>query len=368
MQLKSSLYAPLGVVLSLLVGCQDLALSTHRADVDNCPDHDCGPPDDPPDDPPPEDPPPQPDPAKFREKVIPIEFVRSRLDQLLGGTKVQLSHLDGDDLEFHGVGEVCHTQSNPDVEDCLAGCEELPPRAKLACRAACRATTTTCEDVCSSWQSKSWLRWGNAALAASVLSSPRSCDATTCPACNPAQTVPSLEHRPLPLPVFDKSYTVGPFTYQFTCRVNRWVFQIGGNLTLQASPSGLTIAVPGATGDPAVVCDNAPDATVDHLAVQIRFIFPTSGLAISAEGTLLGDWHLFGSPIDFLADLNGHVSSAVRSASTDALNTTGARAAYRRAFTTLANNYIEEVTHEQLDILGNFTPVNGGLRMRYWVK
>src|SRR6185503_8813287 len=98
MQLKPYLHGSLAVVVALIAGCQQPSLSTYRAEVDNCPDHDCGPPEDPPDeDPPDEDPPPpQPDPAKFREKVIPIDFVRSKLETLLGGTKIQLSHTDGD--------------------------------------------------------------------------------------------------------------------------------------------------------------------------------------------------------------------------------------------------------------------------------
>src|ERR1043165_5663844 len=131
MQNKPALHGSLAALLALIAGCQEPSVSTYRAEVDDCPDFDCGPPDDPDDDPPPEDPPPQPDPAKRRENVIPVDFVRTKLDEALGGTRIQLSHLAGDDMEFHNVDEVCHTESNPDVEDCLASCDELPPRAKL---------------------------------------------------------------------------------------------------------------------------------------------------------------------------------------------------------------------------------------------
>lgn len=336
----------------------------------HCPGDDCGPwepPDDLPDDPP-EDPPDQPDPAKYREKLIPLEFVWTRLDTALGGTAVQLSHLEGDTKSFPYVDEVCTTHTDPDVIQCRIDCTNDPsttPAQRAECRDYCGASTTTCEDVCTSFGSRSWLRWGNVARAASGT---KVCNTTTCPACNPAMNVARLVDRALPVPVFDRDYTVGPFSYSIYCRLNRWVFQVGDNLDVQASPAGLTVWLPGTTADPAIHCEGAPDVEVEDLTLRVKFLFPSSGLSIGAEGTLLGDWNVFGAPVDFLADMNGLIADAVRSASHDALNATSARSVYQTLFTGLVAEFVQEETGEQLDILGNIQSVNGGLAVRYWVQ
>jgi hypothetical protein len=359
-------------LLAASLGCTSPDIGSDSYEARNCPDPPCDPPDDPPDDPPPDDPPPppQPDPAKFRERFIPLAYVVAKLDFALGGTTIQVSHTTGTPRTFHHFAEHCETHTTPEVLECRAACNELdvPPWQKAQCREQCGESTTTCEEFCSSTDSLNWLRWGNVARAASALNDPKSCNATTCPACNPPMLVPSLEDRWLPIPIFDESYTAGPFTYHITCRVNRWVFQLGGNITASATPSGLSLSIPGATGDPAIPCDNAPDVEVDGLAMQVTFRFPTFGMNIGADGTLLGDWDVIAEPIEFLADLNGLIETAVTNASHDALNTAAARSAYRSAFTTLVGQFVSEVTHEQLDNLTNVQSTHGGLTVRYWVR
>jgi len=357
---------PAIAVISILIGCQPLDVSTYVAAEQNCPDGDCPPPpDDPPDDPPPEDPPTPPDPAKRREQLISLDYVSLQLVALYG-TTIQLSHLGGEDLEFHNVQQVCETTPRPDAEECREACMELDlPRARTQCLQSCSQTTTTCSNVCSAWETRSWLRWGAGALQASGHTS---CNMTTCPACAPATEVPSLRDRPLPVPAFDKSYTVGPLTYAFYCRVNQWTFTIDNHLTVASSAAGLAITIPGDTGDPAVVCDNAPDVAVDNLKAQLTFRFPTTGMGIGADATLLGDWHLLGPVFDFLADLRTAVETRSREAAHDALNTVDARAAYRSLFTKIVDRYVSDVTHERLDNLLNVSAEAGGLRVRYYVK
>ncbi|HKE20467.1 MAG TPA: hypothetical protein VKB80_36590 [Kofleriaceae bacterium] len=352
-------------------GCASPDVGSEAFAAKHCPDGVCDPPDDPPDDPPedpPEPPPPQPDPAKRRDKLIPIDFVATRLDDFLTGTTVHVSQTAGDTLSIPFVDQVCHT--DPEVAECRARCHEgdLTPRQLQECLADCGDANQTCEDVCSSFEARSFLKWGNNAIAASVRDDPSLCNASTCPACDPPRQVASLENESFGVPLFERDYTVGPFSYHFSCRVNNWRFSVGGNIALEASPAGLTATLPGVTDDPAIPCVDAPDVEVDGLELQIKFVFPTSGLDIAAEGDLLGDWHILGPVLDAATDMNSLVSTAVRDGSHDALNTIDARDAYARLFRGLVGQYVEEVTHEQLDILGNVQATTGGLNVRYWVK
>jgi hypothetical protein len=349
-------------------GCDATDIGSAALEEMHCPNGDCPDPgDDSSDDLPEEEPPTQPDPAKLRETVIPVDFVAVTLNELLFGTRIHVSHTDFVRLAFPYMDEVCETHHDPNEAECIAECNEsdLPPSQRAECRASCRATTTTCHDVCASFEALSYVRWGANALFAGGF---KACEPTTCPACGPGTQIARLENRPLPIPAFDEDYTVGPFTYSIACDVNRWAFQVEGNLGIRMSSTGLEVTVPGVTGDPAIICDGAPDPTVEDLALEITFRFPTSGLDIYTDSWLRGDWDVFGEPVDFLFDLQSSISNAAHSATTDALNDVRVRDTYRQAFVGLATRYIQDVNHEVLDNLGNIQAVDGGLKARYWVQ
>jgi hypothetical protein len=348
-------------------------VSTSVAAIRNCPNpDDCVP--SPPDDPPPKPPktplPPQPDPAKFRTVYLSTDYIRNALNDYLAGTKIQITNTQGDPLAIPAILHTCTpTNSTPEQEqECIDLCNSdstLTPVQKAQCRHSC-ATTQTCTSFCGTTNIPSYLRWGNTARAASVVNSKRTCDATTCPACATPMPAPTLDNIPLDVEPFSNTYGVGPASVTITCKVNRWVFQVAANIEVEATPNGLWVTVPGTTGDPALYCNNAPDPTVDGLGLTLWFSFPWATGEVKTEASLDGDWHVFGSVIDFLADMNGRISSAVADSSRDALSSYSKT--FWTAFEGVTAKYAYDVRGETLDKLGTIEAQYGQLKVGYWVK
>lgn len=319
---------------------------------------------------PPPPPPPQPDRSKYRTTIIPVEFLKFQLLAALHGTKIQVSHTDGEPLTIYRPEQVCKSRNTAEVQACKAECNadpDLTPFQKSQCRAQCEKATTTCSNVCGSVAATSYIRWGNAALDLSKQTSPKTCNAKTCPACSTPTQVPALEHRALSVPIFDRSYDLGLDIHRIWCVVNRWTFDVvASNVQMAATKEGLRIRLAGSTGNPAIHCEGAPDPEVDNLALEVWFKFPAPG--ISVDATLTGEWRVFGPVVDFLADLDDRISSAVKEKLHDSLNTAPAQDLYRNIFRTVVANYVKDTFRETLANMGSIYAESGGIRVNYWVE
>lgn len=183
-----------------LAGCDAPDFATGSVlQAQRCPPAGCeGPPDpgDPNPKPPKDPPPPQPDPAKWRTAYIPISYVASTMNDVLSNTLAQISQTTGPALAI--PSKVCQrtAQSAADEQDCKDACNS-DPQLTLAQKAQCRtncASKTTCTNVCGSYYTTSYLRWGPAAAAASVKNSNSYCDQTTCPSCPTRTQVANLKN------------------------------------------------------------------------------------------------------------------------------------------------------------------------------
>lgn len=359
-------------ITTVVVGCAQPppSVGDDVAAVRKCPPDGCDPsdPSDPPPPPPPK--PPQPDPAKYRTAYLPDAYIRGSLVDYLSGTKLQITHTTGDPLAIPSKVRTCKTNgTSADQQACIDDCNNdsmLTPAQKAQCRANC--TTQTCTEACGAYYVYSYLRWGGTALAASVLDSPRKCTSATCRFCATPTDVPSLDNIPLDIPAFSQSYNLGVTSVDISCKLNHWTFAVLDNIAVTSKPDALYLAIPGATGSPAIQCSNAPDATVDGFGLQLKLVFPPWQYPIEAEASLLGDWHVFGSPIDYVADLSGRISGAVTSGTTNYLNSPDTQKALWNAFSSMTEKYVNANTHETFDRFGYAESQTGRLKVTYWVK
>ena len=104
-----------------------------------------------------------PPPASKRTVTIPTDFIQLQINLVLFDTTVQLSFFDSDGvLSVPVVEEQCENHYDEDVDQCLAGCFDLPPKNQGECRDDCWASSEICYPVCSAKTGSSFLRWGNA--------------------------------------------------------------------------------------------------------------------------------------------------------------------------------------------------------------
>jgi hypothetical protein len=337
-----------------------------------CPPAGCdGPPDpgDPNPKPPKDPPPPQPDPAKWRTAYIPISYVASMMNDVLGNTLAQISQTTGPALAI--PSKVCQrtTQSAADEQECKDACNSDPQLTlaqKTQCRANC-ASTTTCTNVCGSYYTTSYLRWGPAAAAASVTNSTTYCDQTTCPACATRTQVASLKNIDLSAKIPRLHADIPVTGASIDCSINQWQFAAQGNIAVESTNDTIYVTIPGKTGNPAIHCTNAPDPTVDDLALQVKFQFPWGPGSVLTHATLLGDWHVIPG-IDLLADIDGRIGSAIDDATFPTLNSVDAQQALLGVFGGLTEQYVTKVLGQQFDRFGDVEPQYGQLKVGYWIK
>lgn len=333
-----------------------------------CTGEDCGPPlpddepEDPPEDPAPE--PPQPDPEKIRHVVIPADFVESSLNLALAGTVVQLSHTSGELLEYPRMVEQCTPKSGADTSDCQEACADVPIKLKASCLEQCTENQgSVCSWVCSSASTHSFVRWG---AVTKGFSTTQVCNATTCPACNPEELVPSLKDIPFALPYL---YFEPLPSWHITCSVNPIRFEgTGFNLTAATLPNRLVLRFPGTASSPAITCSGAPDPGIDDLAFKITFDLPHATLAaqVPAEGEIEGDFSSGAGPIvDWVADLDGRVKNAVKDGTHEILNRQSTRKTYRQLFTDLTKDFARVHHLDAVDHVDLLESDSDGLHVQY---
>lgn len=357
----------------LIAGCgaASAPVGAESQEARNCPGGEC----DPPDPPPPPPPSGQPDPAKFRHAVIPADWIAFAVNTLaLKGTFVQISHTDGDELPLPGWRRECVPNSSPELADCLSDCNDFPPAQRGGCRESCIGNFGTCSTACYGVASSttSFIRWGQAAK---LLSEKATCDSTTCPACAASTQVPSLTDTALQIPVYHKDMSIpyGPAWY-IDCEYNRWQFHFdrntadGHDVAVETRPTGLYFTMPGSTGSPAVICSNAPDLDVPDLGLQLVFEFPLLGVPFMViDGNVLGHFSSsLGPVVDFIADLEGRLSSTVHEIAHGRLNKPENLKLFRQELEKLIARYLIESRLPPLAILGTVQTDYDGLHVAYW--
>ena len=281
-----------------------------------------------------------PPPESKRTVTIPTEFIQLQINLVLFDTTVQLSFFDSDGvLSVPVVEEQCENRYDEDVDQCLEGCQDLPPKNQGECRDDCRAQTQICYPVCSANTGSSFIRWGDTAKA---LSAKQVCDATTCPACASATDVPSLQDTLLGGTFFESSTTVGPFTYEFTCFLNNWQFRANLNIKVTSSESGLRVSIPGTTGNPSIPCDNnfTPNIEVTDLGIGLFLRMDPSSPwpRVIAQGDLLGQFHtLLGVPD---ATITSAIKSTFREVADNRLNKADKQALFLKMFHGLIDKFL----------------------------
>jgi hypothetical protein len=358
-----------------LVGCDPAASSVGELDsaIKSCPPEGCAGPGDPGDPPPPKKPPaPQPDPAKYRTAYLSTAFLKETLDTALWGTKVQLTHTTGNPQSIPAVLHTCTTTGNTpeqqqDCEDACESADGLTPAQKAACKAQCGGHTT-CTNFCGTRSVMSYVHWGNAAVAASKLSSSQTCDTTTCPFCPTKSTMASLQDKEITIDPYTTSVGIWPAEVDITCKVNQLVLQAAGNITVDSTPEALYVTMPGNVPSPAVICDNAPDLTVDNFGVQLRMTFPWAQSTVMTEASTVGDWHALAPGVAWLVSLSDHISDAVKNGTHDMLNSSDTQKTMWNLFGQITAQYAKTYTGETFSRLGYIESQYGQLKVTYYVQ
>jgi len=358
-----------------LAGCDPAASSVGELDsaLRNCPPEGCPGPGDPGDPPPKKPPPPpQPDPAKYRTAYLSIAYLQQALNADLDGTRIQITHTTGQALTFPSFMQSCTHVGNTaaeqqECEDACNSADGLTPAQKATCRANC-AGHDVCSTFCGSHTAMNYVRWGFNLIAASLQSSSKYCTSTTCPACNPAVKVPSLANLELNIPEYSNSFGIWPAEVDVTCRLNQIALQVAGNITVDSTPDALYVTMPGTTGSPAVICDNAPDANVDNFGVQLRFTFPWAQAAVATEASTVGDWHILAPGVAYLTDLSGRISDGVKSGTHNMLNSPDNQKALFNAFAGIVEQYVDTQTSEKFAKMGYIESQYGQLKVTYYVQ
>jgi len=336
----------------------------------NCPPEGCDDgPVDPPDPDPPEPPPPptQPDPAKARFIDIPAEFIQGSLTFALAGTVVQATHTTGEDLAFPGTLHTCHSEPNDDKAQCLLDCNEVPVKQRGQCRAQC-ASKQVCSYFCSNTatSTKNFIRWGDPTRA---LAGTKACSPTTCPTCATPTTISSLDNEELTVPVFKKSYGPPGLEYEISCKMNQ--FRFAGSVTsstVTSMPDGVRVRFTGTTGSPSIICNNAPDVTVNDPAVQLKFSFPTFSVRnIRVDADLHGDVDTGAGPIiDYVADVEDRLKSKSHEVASNRLNAAKLEPMYQDLFLKMIGRFITVNHLSPLAIPGRIETRNGSIHFQYW--
>lgn len=230
--------------------------------------------------------------------------IQGKVNALLDETQIMISHTSGPSVSVPSTSPECTLD-----EDGFAACAESC--SSTACKLACKRRWSTCVDVCSEATALSYIDWGPALGG-------YTCGPNTCPACDS----PTLKPRP------SEPLSIAPEQVKgFTCRLNRWLFEISSAQLAEVSTGGdaVTLSVLGRTGLPAVSCGFAgPDffSGPVRLRISLGIGVADGRLTVEPRGELAGTFNpgsVFWGYMNLAIDFDRRIHAAFKTKVTEKL-------------------------------------------------
>lgn len=153
--------------------------------------------------------------------------------------------------------------------------------------------------------------------------------------------------------------------------MNRFRFQGDArSIKVTSLADGIRVRVPGETGSPSVICNNAPDVTVNDPAVQLKFSFPYFSLnSLRVDANLHGDVDTGAGPVvDYVADLGDRLKDKFHEVASSRLNKEKFKPMYQQLFLKLIQRYIAARNLSPLAIPGRIETRDGNIHFQYWTN